>query len=51
MFPALYATPPTAGGLAQWDEMLLDPDTKIARPRQIYTGAHKRDYTPREHRT
>jgi citrate synthase len=50
MFPVLFAIPRTAGWIAQWDEMLLDPDTKIARPRQIYTGAHTRDYTPRDQR-
>src|SRR6476660_6108374 len=38
MFPVLFAIPRTAGWLAQWEEMLLDPDQKIARPRQIYTG-------------
>jgi citrate synthase len=44
MFPVLFAIPRTAGWLAQWDEMLRDPDQKIARPRQIYTGAGTRDY-------
>jgi len=44
MFPVLFAIPRTAGWLAQWDEMLRDPDQKIARPRQIYTGATTRDY-------
>src|SRR4026208_941594 len=38
MFPVLFAIPRTAGWLAQWQEMLVDPDQKIARPRQIYTG-------------
>jgi citrate synthase len=38
MFTVLFAIPRTAGWLAQWQEMLLDPETKIARPRQIYTG-------------
>ena len=38
MFPVLFAIPRTAGWLAQWEEMLLDPEQKIARPRQIYTG-------------
>jgi citrate synthase len=50
MFPVLFAIPRTAGWLAQWDEMLLDPETKIARPRQIYTGATARDYVPRDQR-
>ena len=44
MFPVLFAIPRTAGWLAQWDEMLRDPDQKIARPRQIYTGAATRPY-------
>jgi citrate synthase len=38
MFPVLFAIPRTAGWLAQWLEMLDDPEQKIARPRQIYTG-------------
>jgi citrate synthase len=50
MFPVLFAIPRTAGWIAQWEEMLLDPEQKIARPRQIYTGAHTRDYVPREQR-
>jgi citrate synthase len=47
MFPVLFAIPRTAGWLAQWDEMLRDADQKIARPRQIYIGAARRDYVPR----
>ena len=50
MFPVLFALPRTAGWLAQWDEMLRDPDQKIARPRQIYNGPDGRDYVPREKR-
>ena len=50
MFPVLFAIPRTAGWIAQWEEMLTDPDQKIARPRQIYVGAEKRDYVPRERR-
>src|SRR5580700_8480904 len=46
MFPVLFAIARTSGWLAQWDEMLRDPDQKIARPRQIYTGAERRDYVP-----
>jgi len=46
MFPVLFAIPRTSGWLAQWEEMLTDPDTKIARPRQIYLGAGKREYVP-----
>src|SRR3954464_12801102 len=50
MFPVLFAIPRTAGWIAQWEEMLLDPEQKIARPRQIYTGPVPRDYVPREKR-
>ena len=50
MFPVLFAIPRTAGWIAQWDEMLQDPEQKIARPRQIYTGHAKRDYVPRDRR-
>jgi len=50
MFPVLFAIPRTAGWIAQWEEMLLDPEQKIARPRQIYTGPAKRDYVPRAKR-
>jgi citrate synthase len=46
MFTVLFAIPRTAGWLAQWEEMLRDPETKIVRPRQIYVGADKRDYIP-----
>jgi citrate synthase len=51
MFPVLFAIPRTAGWIAQWEEMLLDPEQKIARPRQIYVGPSQRDYVPREKRT
>jgi len=50
MFPVLFAIGRTAGWIAQWEEMLLDSEQKIARPRQIYTGAPRRAYVPREHR-
>ncbi len=50
MFPVLFAIPRTAGWVAQWEEMLLDPDQKIARPRQIYIGPTKRDYVSRDKR-
>ena len=51
MFPVLFAIPRTAGWLAQWDEMLRDADQKIARPRQIYVGAQRRDYVPQAARS
>jgi len=50
MFPVLFAIPRTAGWVAQWEEMLLDSEQKIARPRQIYTGAATRNYVPMERR-
>ena len=50
MFPVLFAIGRTPGWLAQWQEMLLDKEQKIARPRQIYTGAPQRDYVPIEKR-
>jgi citrate synthase len=50
MFPVLFAIPRTAGWIAQWEEMLLDPEQKIARPRQVYLGSDERSYIPIEHR-
>jgi citrate synthase len=50
MFPVLFAIPRTAGWVAQWEEMLLDPDQKIARPRQIYAGPAPREVVPPENR-
>jgi citrate synthase len=44
MFTVLFTIPRTAGWVAQWMEMQEDPEKKIARPRQIYTGARERDY-------
>ena len=50
MFTVMFAIPRTVGWLAQWQEMLVDPDQKIARPRQIYTGYPARDYVSKEKR-
>src|SRR3954470_3461778 len=50
MFPVLFAIPRTSGWIAQWEEMLLDPDQKISRPRQIYIGSPRRDYIPHDRR-
>jgi citrate synthase len=50
MFPVLFAIPRTAGWMAQWEEMLTDPEQKIARPRQIYIGSPRRDYVSRDKR-
>jgi citrate synthase len=46
MYPVMFAIPRTAGWLAQWVEMLGDPEQKIARPRQLYTGPACRDIIP-----
>ncbi|MGA2482442.1 MAG: citrate synthase [Candidatus Acidiferrales bacterium] len=46
MFPVLFAIARTAGWLAQWEEMLLDSEQKIARPRQLYLGHDVRSYVP-----
>jgi citrate synthase len=46
MFTALFALARTVGWVAQWNEMISDPDQKIGRPRQLYTGAAQRDYVP-----
>jgi citrate synthase len=46
MFPVMFAIPRTAGWLAQWKEMLGDPEQKIARPRQLYTGQARREVMP-----
>ncbi len=46
MFPVLFAIPRTVGWLAQWLEMVEDTEQKIARPRQVYTGAKTRPYVP-----
>jgi citrate synthase len=50
IFPVLFAIPRTSGWIAQWQEMLLDPEQKIARPRQVYLGSEERDYLPLEKR-
>ena len=50
MFPVLFAIPRTSGWMAQWEEMLLDTEQKIARPRQIYTGYDRRPYVTIEQR-
>jgi citrate synthase len=48
IYPVLFAIGRTPGWLAQWQEMLTDPDQKIARPRQVYTGSDRRNYVPIE---
>ena len=46
MFTALFAVARTVGWIAQWNEMIGDPDQKIARPRQLYTGHARREFVP-----
>jgi citrate synthase len=46
MFTVIFAIPRTAGWISQWLEMTDDPEKKISRPRQIYTGARQADYVP-----
>ena len=45
-FTVLFALGRLPGWLAQWEEMLSDPEQKIARPRQVYTGYDERDFVP-----
>jgi citrate synthase len=46
MFTVLFALARTVGWIAQWKEMVEDPQQRIGRPRQLYTGAEQRDYLP-----
>jgi citrate synthase len=50
MFTALFALARTVGWVAQWNEMISDPEQKIGRPRQLYTGHAQRDYVPVDRR-
>ncbi len=51
VFPVLFAIPRTSGWIAQWEEMLSDPEQKIARPQQLYIGEDERDFVPMRERT
>jgi citrate synthase len=51
MFPVLFAIGRTAGWISQWLEMIDDPEQRIARPRQVYTGARDLEYVPIERRS
>ena len=51
MFPVMFAIGRTSGWIAQWLELVEDKEQRIARPRQIYTGARERDYIPLEERS
>ena len=46
MFTPLFALARTTGWIAQWNEMIEDPQAKIGRPRQLYTGPVKREFAP-----
>jgi citrate synthase len=46
----LFAIPRTSGWIAQWEEMLLDPEQKISRPRQVYLGYDLRNYVSLDNR-
>ncbi|SEN05298.1 citrate synthase [Stigmatella aurantiaca] len=50
MFPVLFAIPRTVGWCAQWEEMVKDPEQKIARPRQVFVGSKRREYIPMDKR-
>ena len=50
MFTSLFALARTVGWIAQWNEMLTDPDQKIGRPRQLYVGSPQREYVPLDKR-
>lgn len=51
MFTVMFAIPRTVGWVSQWREMLADPDQHIARPRQIYNRANRREFVPIEQRS
>jgi citrate synthase len=51
MFTAIFALARTVGWIAQWNEMMEDPEQKIGRPRQLYTGSPRRSYVPLEERS
>jgi citrate synthase len=50
MFTAIFSVARTVGWIAQWTEMMEDPSQRIGRPRQLYTGAKRRDYVPLDRR-
>ncbi len=50
MFTVIFAVARTVGWISQWNEMIADADHKIGRPRQLYTGATRRDYVPMDRR-
>jgi citrate synthase len=46
MFTAIFALARTVGWIAQWNELISDPDQKIGRPRQLFTGPTQREFVP-----
>jgi citrate synthase len=50
LFTAIFALARTVGWIAQWNEMISDPDQKIGRPRQLYIGEPRRDVVPLDKR-
>jgi citrate synthase len=50
MFTAIFALARTVGWIAQWNELISDPDQKIGRPRQLFTGDVRRDFVPLDKR-
>ena len=46
MFTPIFAVARTVGWVAQWNEMIADPETRLFRPRQLYTGPAQRDVVP-----
>jgi citrate synthase len=51
MYPVLFALGRLPGWIAQWREMMADPDLRIGRPRQVYTGATEREFQPIDQRS
>jgi citrate synthase len=51
MFTCIFALARTVGWLAQWEEMIADPEQRIGRPRQLYTGAALRNVQPMSERS
>jgi citrate synthase len=50
MFTVLFAIPRTSGWLAHWEELMEDPERRIARPRQVYLGPDEREFVPIDER-
>jgi citrate synthase len=50
MFTVLFAVARTVGWISQWSEMIEDPQQKIGRPRQLYTGVTSREFLPMDKR-